>query len=73
LSTGDYEEAAVKQAVHGRAAETVVLASQEKLGAASAFTIASLAEIATLVVPPSTPLTSMKAYVAAGPKVVLAD
>ncbi|MBV8852912.1 MAG: DeoR/GlpR transcriptional regulator, partial [Sinobacteraceae bacterium] len=36
LSTGDAEEAGVKRALHERAAETIVLASSEKLLAASA-------------------------------------
>jgi DeoR/GlpR family transcriptional regulator of sugar metabolism len=55
LSTGDYEEAATKRALHSRASETVVLASSEKLGTASSFMIAPLDEIATLVVPANTP------------------
>jgi DeoR/GlpR family transcriptional regulator of sugar metabolism len=55
LSTGDAEEAAVKRALHERAAETVVLASAEKLMAASPFVVTSLAEITLLVVPPRTP------------------
>jgi DeoR/GlpR family transcriptional regulator of sugar metabolism len=48
LSTGDAEEAAVKRALHERAAETVVLASPEKLMAASPFVIAPLAEASVL-------------------------
>ena len=55
LSTGDAEEAAVKRALHERAAETVVLASAEKLMAASPFVVAPLAEAALLVVPRATP------------------
>ena len=55
LSTGDAEEAAVKRALHERAAETVVLASAEKLMAASSFVVAPLAEAALLVVPRGTP------------------
>jgi DeoR/GlpR family transcriptional regulator of sugar metabolism len=54
LSTGDAEEAAVKRALHERAAETVVLASSEKLMAASPFVVAALKEISLLVVPPKT-------------------
>ena len=50
LSTGDFEEAAIKRALHERAAETVVMASPEKLGAASAYVIAPAVEVATLVV-----------------------
>jgi DeoR/GlpR family transcriptional regulator of sugar metabolism len=55
LSTGDAEEAAVKRALHERSAETVVLASAEKLMAASPFLVTSLADISLLVVPPGTP------------------
>jgi DeoR/GlpR family transcriptional regulator of sugar metabolism len=51
LTTGDHEEAHVKRTLHQQAAETVVLASSEKLGAASPFVVTSLAEIALLVVP----------------------
>ena len=55
LSTGDAEEAAVKRALHERCAETVVLASAEKLMAASPFLVTSLANISLLVVSPGTP------------------
>ena len=48
LTTGDYEEAALKRALHAQAAETVVLASPEKLGAASPYVIAPLAAISIL-------------------------
>lgn len=72
LSTGDYDEAAVKRALHGCAAETVVLASAEKLGAASPFAIAPLGELAALVVPPQAPVKVIKALRAAGVKVVVA-
>jgi len=55
LSTGDAEEAAVKRALHERSAETVVLASAEKLMAASPFLVTSLADISLLLVPSGTP------------------
>jgi DeoR/GlpR family transcriptional regulator of sugar metabolism len=55
LSTGDAEEAAVKRALSERAADTVVLASAEKLMAASPFLVTSFAEISLLVVPSKTP------------------
>jgi DeoR/GlpR family transcriptional regulator of sugar metabolism len=69
LSTGDAEEAAVKRALHGRAAETVVLASSEKLMAASPFVVAALAEISLLVVPTKTPDHILCALRAGGTKV----
>ncbi len=55
LSTGDLEEAYVKQALCKRAAETLVLASQEKLGAASQYVITSLSEVSGLIVEQSVP------------------
>ncbi|MNP36151.1 HTH-type transcriptional repressor GlcR [compost metagenome] len=54
LTTGDYEEACIKRAFSGRAAETVVLASPEKINTASSFTIGELSLINTLVVEPDT-------------------
>ncbi|MFT3799990.1 MAG: DeoR/GlpR family DNA-binding transcription regulator [Burkholderiaceae bacterium] len=50
LSTGDYQEAGMKRALHARAAETIVLASSEKLGAASPYVILAASEISQLVV-----------------------
>jgi DeoR/GlpR family transcriptional regulator of sugar metabolism len=50
LTTGNAEEAAIKRALSRQAAETVVLASREKLGAASPFLVAGLDEIDTIVV-----------------------
>jgi DeoR/GlpR family transcriptional regulator of sugar metabolism len=49
LTTGDPEEAAMKRALAGRAAETVVLASSEKIGAASRYRVLDLAEVASVV------------------------
>ena len=72
LSTGDFEEAATKRALHVSASETVVLASSEKLGAASPFVIADLQDIAALVVPAATAQTQLAALRATGVKVLLA-
>jgi DeoR/GlpR family transcriptional regulator of sugar metabolism len=69
LSTGDAEEAAVKRALHERAAETLVLASTEKLMAASAFVVAKLQDISLLVVPPKTSERMMRALRTAQVKV----
>ena len=60
LSTGDAEEAAVKRALHARAAETVVLASPEKLMAASPFVVAPLSEISLLAVARATPASLIR-------------
>jgi DeoR/GlpR family transcriptional regulator of sugar metabolism len=61
LSTGDLEEAAVKRALHTRAAETVVLASSEKLMAASAFVVGPLSQLSALLVPAKTPQRTLRA------------
>jgi DeoR/GlpR family transcriptional regulator of sugar metabolism len=55
LSTGAMEEAYVKRALAEHAAETVVLASAEKLNAASAYKIADVSAASTIVVERTTP------------------
>ena len=72
LSTGDHEEAHVKRTLHQQAAETIVLASTEKLGAASPFVVTSLAEIALLVVPAGLPSKVTQPFRAAGVEVMTA-
>lgn len=72
LTTGDFEEAAVKRALHQRAAETVVLASIDKLGTASPFSVAPLRELAALMVPAATPQALRKKLQAGGAKVEVA-
>jgi len=62
LTTGDAEEAAIKRALSRQSAETIVLASQEKLGAASPFRIMPLSAIDILVVGPDTPPASLVPY-----------
>ena len=62
LSTGDAEEAEVKRALAARAAETVVLASSEKLMAASPFVIAPASAMATLVVPHGAPAATLRSF-----------
>jgi DeoR/GlpR family transcriptional regulator of sugar metabolism len=55
FSTGDLEEAYMKRALAAHAAETVVLASAEKLNAASEYMIAEIAAASTIVVERETP------------------
>lgn len=50
-TTGNYEEAAIKRAIIGRAAETVSLVTAEKLGAVSPHVICATAAITTVIVP----------------------
>jgi DeoR/GlpR family transcriptional regulator of sugar metabolism len=49
LTTGDADEAAMKRALARRSAETYVLASAEKIGAASPFTVMPLSAVAGIV------------------------
>ncbi|MFI5959090.1 DeoR/GlpR family DNA-binding transcription regulator [Cryptosporangium sp. NPDC051539] len=49
LTTGDADEAAMKRALSRRAADTYVLASAEKIGAASPFTVLGLNDVAGIV------------------------
>ncbi|QGU10843.1 DeoR family transcriptional regulator [Leclercia sp. J807] len=72
LTTGDYEEACIKRAFSGRAAETVVLASPEKINTASPFLIGGLSLINTVVVEPDTDSRWVEAVVGQGVSVVKA-
>jgi DeoR/GlpR family transcriptional regulator of sugar metabolism len=55
LSTGDLEEAHVKRALIASAAETIALASSEKLNAASQYVIAPVVQISGLITNKSVP------------------
>lgn len=50
LTTGDFEEACIKRAFSGKAAETIVLASPEKINTASSFAIGDVSLANTMVV-----------------------
>ncbi|MGZ5200000.1 MAG: DeoR/GlpR family DNA-binding transcription regulator [Telluria sp.] len=62
LSTGDYEEACVKRALCEAAAETIVLASSEKLATASPYRVVGLGEISGIVLPSGTPAELFAPY-----------
>ncbi|MGF6778504.1 DeoR/GlpR family DNA-binding transcription regulator [Paraburkholderia sp. GAS334] len=72
FSTGDFEEAYVKRALAARAAETIVLASAEKLNAASACMIAEIAAASAIVVEKETPVTLTAPLEALGVTIVRA-
>ncbi|MDR3740487.1 MAG: DeoR/GlpR family DNA-binding transcription regulator [Terracidiphilus sp.] len=50
LTTGDFEEAHIKRALSAAAAETIVLASSEKLHAVSPYVIQGLDQVAGMIV-----------------------
>lgn len=70
LTTGDGEDAAMKRAMAARAAETWVLASAEKIGAASPFAVLGWPEVSGIVTdaPPDHP--EIRRLTAAGVAVV---
>ena len=72
LSTGDFEEASVKRALIERAAEVVVLASAEKLHAASPYVVAPVQAAQTLVVEGDTAQALVAPFMALGIAVVRA-
>ena len=72
LTTGDFEEAGVKRALSAAAAETIVLASPEKLATASPYQVIPLDELSGLVTMASVPDAVLAPYRARGISVHLA-
>lgn len=72
LTTGDREEAAIKRAISRQAAETIVLGSQEKLGAVSAYEVVALDAIDGLIVERSCPEPAMAPFAARGVPIIRA-
>lgn len=72
LTTGDAEEAAMKRAISHASGETVVLASREKLGAASPFLVLPATEATTLIVERGTDEAALVRFRTMGVPVVLA-
>jgi DeoR/GlpR family transcriptional regulator of sugar metabolism len=66
LTTGDADEAAMKRLLSRRAAETWVLASAEKIGAASPFTVVGLHEVAGILTDAAADHPAVAALAAAG-------
>lgn len=72
VTTGDWDDAAVKRAFCTRSAEIVLMASPEKLNAASAYQIIPVSELTTLIVGSETAAESCEGFVEAGVSVVQA-
>jgi DeoR/GlpR family transcriptional regulator of sugar metabolism len=73
LTTGDFEEAHVKRALSASAAETIVLASSEKLNAVSPYVVAPLSEITGMIVPANTKSKLLAHYTRQGITITKAD
>jgi DeoR/GlpR family transcriptional regulator of sugar metabolism len=72
LATGDFEEAGVKRAMCQAAADTIVLASSEKLATASPYRIVGMSEISGIVLPATTSPELMQPYLDMGIALTLA-
>ena len=66
LTTGDIEEAAIKRALMAQAAETIALASSEKIGAVSPFLVAPVTALAGMIVESGLPEERLEPLAAAG-------
>ena len=62
LSTGDFEEAGIKRALSAAAAETIVLASPEKLATASPYQVIPLDQLSALVTMANVPEEILAPY-----------
>ncbi|WP_062289335.1 DeoR/GlpR family DNA-binding transcription regulator [Demequina phytophila] len=72
LTTGDADEAAMKRTLASCAAETYVMASEEKIGAASRFAVLSLDAVSGVITDADPALASMRALAEAGVPLVSA-
>lgn len=72
LTTGDFEEAAIKRALSQAAAETYALVSAEKLNAASPYRVLSLDEISGLITEQSVSDSMVESFVKLGVPVIRA-
>jgi DeoR/GlpR family transcriptional regulator of sugar metabolism len=70
LTTGDADEAAMKRALSRRAADTYVLASTEKIGAASPFSVLPLTAVAGVITDAADSSSIVQELVAGGTLVV---
>jgi DeoR/GlpR family transcriptional regulator of sugar metabolism len=66
LTTGDLEEAHIKRALSKSAAETIVMASSEKLNAASPYVVMPLSELTGMIVSANTKRDMLTPYVKLG-------
>lgn len=72
LTTGDPDEAAMKRVLAGRAADTYVLASQEKIGAASPYAVLPLDHVTAVIADAAADDPVLEQLERAGGRLVLA-
>jgi DeoR/GlpR family transcriptional regulator of sugar metabolism len=66
LTTGDFEEARIKQALSRHAAETIVLASSEKIGTAAPYQVVPLRAVGQIITEKNVPTEQLEPYRALG-------
>ncbi|MEU4219278.1 DeoR/GlpR family DNA-binding transcription regulator [Actinoplanes sp. NPDC026623] len=72
LTTGDADEAAMKRALAQRAADTYVMASTEKIGAASRFSVLPLTAVAGVITDAPSQDETVRRLTAAGVSMIVA-
>ena len=72
LTTGDYEEAAMKRAISEVSAETIALLSAEKIGTASPYQVIGLSELSGMITEKSVPGKLLAPYKKLGIPITLA-
>jgi len=72
LTTGDADEAAMKRALAQRAADTYVMASTEKIGAASRFSVLPLTAVAGVITDAPSQDETVRRLTAAGVSMIIA-
>ncbi len=73
LTTGDFEEAGIKRLIAAQSAQTVTLATADKIDAISPHRIAPVSELSTLVVPPDVEEARLAAYRKQGVEIMRSD
>ncbi len=73
VTTGDWEEAAIKRAFCRGAAEVVLMLSPEKLGAAAAYQIIPVEDLSVLVVSSETDDSALSQFSSKGVEILRAD
>jgi len=71
-TTGDAEEAAIKRLLARQSAETVLLASTEKLGAVAPFRVIGISEVTTMIVEAGLPEEALQPFQTSGPAILRA-
>lgn len=73
VTTGDWEEAAIKRAFSRTAAEVILLLSPEKIGAAAAYQIVPINKLSVVVVGPETAISALEVFSRQGVEIIRSE